>query len=861
MDKDLEELKKVFRALAVSSPVQVDVRSLLKDYRNMMGHMVPIHKWGYKDPLHFLKERSKHKGKRRSVPESLLTPKPSLIADTFKVVKEETPLPHNNHTPNRKTTEKQDNKQNRNPNNNVQEPKKEVERDIPKENGDLPSPEKFKCFFQKRRSCHNSRQSVHTDITCNNVSKTPEKEDDDSGRQSASTTGSSSGSKMAKIDKLKREIMELISAHPNGVWCADLIRLYRERYKRELAFSQFGYISILSLVCELDVTVSRPQGVDDWWLCHPGLVALVVPPPPGAAAPKGRAPKPRSVDPEDALPGIQYDEDVFPSDCIHFTESIPSLSVQGLSPGAMVDVVLGEVYSPSHFWFIRLGDAFSIAMDEIMDDMTQYYSNGEGKERHLGLGAVRVGQYCASVFDGDYHRSLIVKVIDSDTVKVRHVDYGTVDTQSVYRLKPLLRRWAALPAQATRARLAGLRPTAGGRRWPHAASAFFLDVVRNKKFVANVLAVDPEDNVVEVILIDTSTDEDICIGTEIIKAGHADARADSALRVSPPSSDGPPCDVRSLLTTVESLHAGKRHGELDRSDSEESCSVSEFSCSVSEISCSASEVVGRVPRRMPRWECPEERFDHLLQLKVSEFENRDIDAACDTLLESSLDGFLPASSMALGTNKELAVNDNVSTSSFASRLQRWKCAKRDNNIYNEIMTDNNLKTDINSNNIKVTHPKSSNVEKILSNHTPTVSSITSKLLYNKLKEKYKITHLNSIESSEVSQNSEDRIIPRINDNINHSHDNINNNCNENDIDKSPVSSVISGSGFSCFRLARLSALHSQLRKSDPETSSNATVIGDKCSDSDSNVSFSSQLLRRKLDMYKRLSNQISVTNK
>lgn len=48
----------------------------------------------------------------------------------------------------------------------------------------------------------------------------------------------------------------------------------------------------------------------------------------------------------------------------------------------------------------------------------KYYTYGEGKDRVLALGAVRVGHYCSSVFEGDWHRSLIVRIQDCDTVKV-----------------------------------------------------------------------------------------------------------------------------------------------------------------------------------------------------------------------------------------------------------------------------------------------------------------------------------------------------------------------------------------------------------------------------------------------------------
>lgn len=73
------------------------------------------------------------------------------------------------------------------------------------------------------------------------------------------------------------------------------------------------------------------------------------------------------------------------------------------------------------------------------------------------------------------------------------MDYGTVDTVSAHDLKPLVREFATrLPAQAARARLAGLRPPAAARRWPRSAAAYFLNLVRDTPFIANVAAVDPD---------------------------------------------------------------------------------------------------------------------------------------------------------------------------------------------------------------------------------------------------------------------------------------------------------------------------------------------------------------------------------
>lgn len=57
MTEELIELKSVLRSLVVSSPTQMDLKTLLRDYRNMVGAHLPLAKYGYKNALDFLKER------------------------------------------------------------------------------------------------------------------------------------------------------------------------------------------------------------------------------------------------------------------------------------------------------------------------------------------------------------------------------------------------------------------------------------------------------------------------------------------------------------------------------------------------------------------------------------------------------------------------------------------------------------------------------------------------------------------------------------------------------------------------------------------------------------------------------------
>lgn len=92
----------------------------------------------------------------------------------------------------------------------------------------------------------------------------------------------------------------------------------REEYGEELNFSRFGYTSVLSLACASDKVWSERRATGDWRLlavagacagagADAGAGAATVagagraPPSP----PPTRAPSP-PVDPDDALPGIDY---------------------------------------------------------------------------------------------------------------------------------------------------------------------------------------------------------------------------------------------------------------------------------------------------------------------------------------------------------------------------------------------------------------------------------------------------------------------------------------------------------------------------------------------------------------------------
>ncbi|CAH2089952.1 unnamed protein product [Euphydryas editha] len=218
MDEELKQLKSVLRSLVVSSPTQVDVRSLCRDYRNMIGQQIPSNKFGYKDPTTFLREKfsdcfifqgpstnpvltlivpdalkhidkfvqkqrtpvtAKFKGKRRSVPESVAKPvEPDLIVRSFttKTIQKNEEI-----KPPSVDTEKINNKNQLTIPTSPQSYESESEKVV--YNGNC-SQSALKNFLKKRTPNYTSQGSL-SDKSSND--KESISKDDDSGRQTLSS--------------------------------------------------------------------------------------------------------------------------------------------------------------------------------------------------------------------------------------------------------------------------------------------------------------------------------------------------------------------------------------------------------------------------------------------------------------------------------------------------------------------------------------------------------------------------------------------------------------------------------------------------------------------------------------------------
>ncbi|KAK4317137.1 hypothetical protein Pmani_011771 [Petrolisthes manimaculis] len=154
---------------------------------------------------------------------------------------------------------------------------------------------------------------------------------------------------------------------------------------------------------------------------------------------------------------------------------------------ALVEVVLGEVYSPYHFWIIHHGSSTSQQLNFLMDNMFEFYSSRVG-ERYMvpqevvAVGALVVAQYTD---DNNYYRAIITVIEDLTTVK---------------------------------ASLDNVIPMNGKKKWNKHASVKFLEMVQNKGLIAQVISTE---DVVHLCLWDTNGEVDVNIGEFLIEEGFA----------------------------------------------------------------------------------------------------------------------------------------------------------------------------------------------------------------------------------------------------------------------------------------------------------------------------------------------------
>ena len=163
-----------------------------------------------------------------------------------------------------------------------------------------------------------------------------------------------------------------------------------------------------------------------------------------------------------------------------------------LPPQGKFEVYMSHVKSPSAFWVQKRSS--ETLLTELSEEMHEYYESRSKSDIR-----VEVGAFCTvkCVEEEKWCRGRVTGV-DANNVDVFYVDHGNADTVDASSVLPLQNKFAALPAQASSCRLAGVTPA--GSEWSDDAIELFTEATSHKCLIADVTCVaDDESYVVNLL--------------------------------------------------------------------------------------------------------------------------------------------------------------------------------------------------------------------------------------------------------------------------------------------------------------------------------------------------------------------------
>jgi len=149
-----------------------------------------------------------------------------------------------------------------------------------------------------------------------------------------------------------------------------------------------------------------------------------------------------------------------------------------------LEIIMGEIWSPSKFCILL--KEFYDMLNDLGREMTKFY--GDRNTDHLMLPESHVvsGQVCAvregEDDKGDWYRSIIVSIDDTNTVTVQDIDYGQRRKAKIDSIRFLRRDFAvSLNAQAIPSKLANVIPTNGNKAWSKRSCHYFAEIATESK--------------------------------------------------------------------------------------------------------------------------------------------------------------------------------------------------------------------------------------------------------------------------------------------------------------------------------------------------------------------------------------------
>ncbi|XP_053377527.1 uncharacterized protein LOC123530424 isoform X2 [Mercenaria mercenaria] len=228
--------------------------------------------------------------------------------------------------------------------------------------------------------------------------------------------------------------------------------------------------------------------------------------------------------------------------------------------GSWVAIEISTILSPSHFYAIlplgsksldatcsepeKPDSAFGVSgseetLDDLLDALNTEYKKRPAHDGSLLLRAI--GEIVVARFslDQSWYRARIIEVTE-EKVKVFFVDFGNTEwlpEEEVTDIKP---EFLHLPFQAVECFM-NVEPKAN-EKWTKDARVVFRELVDGKTLVGHIKS-RSWNGCLWVELYDTSTEEDVNVGEELVERGHAlkgesqESHTDYSSNISPASGD------------------------------------------------------------------------------------------------------------------------------------------------------------------------------------------------------------------------------------------------------------------------------------------------------------------------------------
>ncbi|GJQ79843.1 hypothetical protein Trydic_g23305 [Trypoxylus dichotomus] len=189
--------------------------------------------------------------------------------------------------------------------------------------------------------------------------------------------------------------------------------------------------------------------------------------------------------------------------------------------GAYFDVKIPTAVNPWNF-FVQPYECYS-KLTKLMTALQEAYK--QVIHSPLQIEDIQPGKIYASKHeDGKWYRTSVMKVIHPGSISVFYCDFGYYDNLTLQQLIPLEPQFLELPHQAIKAKLSGIKPKQS--KWTMDDCKFFQKLVLRKSLVSILVSIEKDelykcDNVLNLKLIDTSTDTDVHINEVLIRKGIA----------------------------------------------------------------------------------------------------------------------------------------------------------------------------------------------------------------------------------------------------------------------------------------------------------------------------------------------------